>query len=84
MKDSAVLHIYFIAHFNIMYIASKNGIEPDGTFIAHGYLSNDGSVGCYETIFTKLWIFPLNAEYGCHKNATFVLQFNSYYARYEQ
>jgi hypothetical protein len=65
-----------------MDIPSQYGIEPNGAILAHNYISNNGGVGCNKTIFTKLGMFPLNCEYGCHKNATFVLQFNSYYVQH--
>ena len=67
MNNGAILHIYFIAHFDRVYIAPDHGIEPDTAIITHGYITYNRGIGCYKTIFTELGVFAENREYQCHK-----------------
>jgi hypothetical protein len=51
--DCAVLHVYAVAHFNKMHIASYHGVKPKTTFFTCANITNNGCVGCYKAVFSK-------------------------------
>jgi hypothetical protein len=54
MDTGAILHIYFVAHFYVMHIATHNCIEPKTALVAGGNVTNDGGVRCDKTIGAEL------------------------------
>src|SRR5258708_6961514 len=66
MYDRSILHVYFITHFNIMYITPNHGIKPYTAFIAHYHVAHDCSILGYKTIFTKLRDFAQKRNYDSH------------------
>ena len=51
--DCSVLHVYAVAHFNKMHIASYHGIKPKTTFFSSAHITNDGCVRRYKAVFSK-------------------------------
>jgi hypothetical protein len=51
--DSSILHVYAVAYFNKMHIASYYGVKPKTTFFPCAYITHNGCVGRYEAVFSK-------------------------------
>jgi hypothetical protein len=67
MDACPILHIYFVAQFNIMHIAAHHGIEPETALVAGGYIANNGGVGSYKAIGAKNGGFTFYGENDGHK-----------------
>src|SRR6185369_16350426 len=60
MDHRAILYVYLVTHFNIVYITPDHGVEPYAAIITHYHITNHGGIGCYKTIFSKLGMFTEN------------------------
>ncbi len=50
VNNSAILHIYLIAHPDSIYIAAYYGAKPHAALVAHLYIANNSSVRRNKTI----------------------------------
>ncbi len=63
VHNGSILNIDPISHFDAMYIATNNGLEPKATVITTDHIADDGSIFSQKTVFAKLGRF---AEQGLY------------------
>ena len=66
MHARAILYIGAMANSDGGYIATNNGIEPDGALVAHLYVANNGGVLTEITVFAPLGCQTLVTLNQCH------------------
>jgi hypothetical protein len=54
MNAGAILHIHFVAHFNVMYIAANDRVEPKTALVAGHHIAHDGSIGSDKAIGAEM------------------------------
>jgi hypothetical protein len=67
MNARAVLDIDLIANTDKIDITSYDRVKPDAALITHDHVTNDGGIGCNETIITKLREFPFDRKNYWHR-----------------
>ena len=64
--DSSVLYVYFVADFDVVYIATHYGSEPHAAIIAHGYIAYHGCVLSQVAVVAKFWFYAFDGKNECH------------------
>jgi hypothetical protein len=63
-----------------VYIASDDGIEPNGTAVTKGYVTYEGGVFTKIAVFAPVWGEAANGFYECHRLFTiYYLLFTIYH-----
>src|SRR5688572_32225941 len=66
MNASSILYVYFITHFYKIDIAPHHRIEPYAALITHDHVSDNGGIGGYKAIVSKLRVFVFYRKYYRH------------------
>ena len=67
MYASAILHIYFVTHFNKIYITPHHSVKPKTAINASYYIAYNGGIGCNKIVVTKLRVLIFYRKYYRHK-----------------
>src|SRR5438552_1320242 len=66
MDHSTILHIYFVAHTDNIYIAANHRIEPYTAIITHHYIACDSSIRSDVTVASHLRFNSIKRYYEWH------------------
>jgi len=67
MDTGTILHIYFIAHFYVVYIAPYHCVEPNTALVAHDYIAHNSGVWCNKCVVSKMGVLSKHRQYYRHK-----------------